>query len=144
MKLNYNAIRTITTADLFDACDPPLIFEVKTKPGRTWARLDRKFDETGNKDIEIAKQLIAEAFLTVSDGENTYDLRTIEQIENFGLAIDELSPDSGGGDEFLCAIAWGYSVNHYDFLAKNLASSRKLLTQLNGSGQKVREPAKVS
>lgn len=133
MKLNYNATRIITTADLFDACDPPLIFEVRSKPGKEWARLDREFDETGNDDIEIAKQLISKSFISVSDSDNAYPIKTISQVEDFRLAIEELNP--GGGHEFICAIAWGFSVNHYDFLVKNLGNSRRPLKQSNTNGQ---------
>lgn len=142
MIINYNYKRTITTADFFDACDPPLVFEVKSKPGREWARLDRKFDETDNEDVEIAKRLITEAFLTVSDGENTYDLRTISQVEDLRDAIEELNP--GGGDEFLNAIAWGFSVNHYDFIVKNLGNSRRPLEQSETNGPKEKKGLKVS
>ena len=147
MKLNYNYKRTITTADLFDACDPPLVFEVKSKPGKKWAKLDREFDESGNKDVGIAKQLIAKAFLTVSDSENTYPIKTISQIESFQAAIQQAmpadDPDPETSEDFLCAIAWGFSVNHYDFLVKNLGNSRRPLKQSNINGQN-RSKVKVS
>lgn len=119
MKLKYNPTRTITTADLYNACDPPLIFKVKARPGREWAKLDKDFE--GTKDeIKVAKKLVSMTFLSVSDGENTYPLKTISQVEDLQKAIEGLNP--GGGEEFISAIAWGFSNNHYNYLANHLGN----------------------
>lgn len=119
MKLKYNPTRTITTADLYNACDPPLVFKVKVRPGRTWAKLDRDFEGAAT-EVETAKKLVSMVFLSVSDGENTYPLKTISQVEDLQQAIEELNP--GGGDEFISAIAWGFSNNHYNYLAAHLGN----------------------
>ena len=131
MKLNYNRKRTITTADLFDACDPPLVFEVRTRPPVGWAKLNNEFLMDDFNDPELAKTLIALAFLTVSDDETTYPITTVDQVNELREAIEEGNP--GDGDDFLCTIAWGFSTNHFNFLEKNLGNSREPLPQLNGS-----------
>jgi hypothetical protein len=133
MKLNYSHKRTITTADLFDACDPPLMFEVRTRPPKGWAQIDLDFDTSGHENVELAKKMIAGAFLTVSDGENVYPINTVKQVEALREAIE--SENIGYGDEFLCTIAWGFSRNHYNYLGEHLGNSQKPLAQLNGSGQ---------
>lgn len=139
MKLNYTSKRTITTADLFDACDPPLIFEVRTRPPKGWAQVDLDFSESDHTDVELAKRLIAGVFLTVSDGgEHIYNLITIEQVEDLQQAIEQGNP--GYGEDFLITIAWGFSSNYYNFIGNHLGNSLKPLTQLNGSGQGEREP----
>ncbi len=140
MKLNYSSKRTITTADLFDACNPPLIFEVRTRPPRGWAKLQLEFDDSNHEDAKLAKQLISMAFLTVSDGENTYPIETVSQVEDLAQAIENENP--GYGDEFLRTIAWGFSTNHYNYLGDHLGNSLEPLPQLNGSGQE--EKVKVS
>ena len=132
MKLNYSNKRTITTSDLFDACDPPLTFEVRTRPPKEWANVQREFGESGNQDVELAKRVIAFAFLTVSDGSNTYDIRTVEQVEQLAEAIDQENP--GYGDEFLTTIAWGFINNHFTYLERNLGNSPRPLSQSNGNG----------
>lgn len=133
MKLKYSPKRTITTAELFDACDPPLTFEVKTKPGHEWAKLDREFDKNGAKDASVAKELISMAFLTVSDGGEIYSIETIDQVEMMGQAIEDNNP--GEGNNFLCAMAWSFGRNYYTQLEEILGNSQKPLAQLNGSGQ---------
>jgi hypothetical protein len=135
MKLNYTNKRIVTTADLFDACDPPLIFEVRTRPPREWARLNNEFEDDGCQDADLARILISMAFLTVSDGENVYPISTTEQVEDLRLAIE--SENLGYGNDFLCTIAWGFSTNHYTYLGNHLGNSLKPLAQLNGSGQEI-------
>ncbi len=135
MKLNYKATRTITTADLFDACNPPLVFEVKSRPGKEWSELDNKFDETNNTDIEIARELISLAFLTVSDNENTYPISKVSQVKELQENIEELSP--GDGEFFILNIARTFSINQYNLLVANLGNSLRPLSQSNGNGPKV-------
>ena len=135
MKLNYSSKRTITTADLFDACNPPLIFEVRTRPPREWARLNNEFETDDCNDAELAKTLIAMAFLTVSDGENVYPISTPEEVDELRQNIEDDNP--GHGNDFLTTIAWGFSTNHYNFLGKNLGNLLKPLLPLNdNSGEK--------
>lgn len=142
MKLNYSSSRTITTADMFDACDPPLIFEVRTRVPRGWASIDLDFSEDGHKNTEMAKRMIAGAFLTVSDGEGTYQIQTIEQVEELRQAIEIDNP--GDGDSFLCSIAWGFSSNYYKFIGDHLGNSLRPSPQLNGNGQEEIKVAEVS
>jgi hypothetical protein len=141
MKLNYTNKRTITTADLFDACDPPLIFEVRTRPPKGWALIDLEFSKGGHEDVELAKQMIAGIFLTVSDGGEVYPLKTIKQVEALQQAIEDENP--GYGEQFLITIAWGFSRNYYQYIGDHLGNSLEPLPQLNGSGQS-KEAAKVS
>lgn len=135
LKINYSSKRTITTADIFDACNPPLTFEVRTRPPREWARLNNDFEVDGCNDAELAKTLIAMAFLTVSDGENTYPISTPEEVDDLRQAIEEDNP--GYGNDFLTTVAWGFSTNHYSYLGKHLGNSLKPLQQLaDSSGEK--------
>lgn len=132
MKLNYNATRTITTADLWDACSPPLIFEVKARPGIKWSELDNKFDETDHTDVKIAQELISLAFLTVSDGENTYPISKVSQVKELQESIEELSP--GHGKTFILNIARSFSTSQYNYLVANLGNSLKPLAQSRPNG----------
>lgn len=157
MKLNYSHKRTITTADLFDACDPPLSFEVRTRPPKEWANIVSEFSEGGRKDAELAKKVIAGIFLTVAstiylpdengelelypDKENTYPIQTVEQVTELVQAIENENP--GYGDEFLRTIAWGIEHNHFTYLSDHLGNSLKPLAQLNGNGLKINQ-VKVS
>lgn len=141
MKLNYNAKRIITTADLFDACNPPLVFEVKSRPGKEWSVLDDKFDDTNHTNIEIARELISLAFLTVSDDENTYPISKVSQVKELQSSIEQLIP--GNGEFFILNIARAFSVNQYNMLVANLGNSLKPLLQSNGNGPKI-EKVKVS
>lgn len=136
-KLNYKATRTITTADLYDACDPPLIFEVLTRPPQPWAVLYNTFEQDGMRDIETAKELIKMVFLTVSDGENIYPLNTVESINGLQGAIEEDNPNYGA--DFICNIAWAFGRHYYSFLSEHLGNSLEPLPPLNGSsGEKSR------
>ena len=141
MKLNYNPKRTITTADLYDAADPPLIFEVLTRPPRLWATLYNEFEQAGSIDLETAKELISLTFLTISDGDEVYPLDTIEAVTALQAAIEESNP--GCGVEFCCNIAWSFGRHYYSFLSDHLGNSPEPLRQLNGSGQE-KSPALVS
>ena len=157
MKLNYTSKRTITTADLFDACDPPLIFEVRTRPPKGWAQIDLDFSETDHTDVELAKRMIAGVFLTVSEiqtveedkkeeDENpdyrevypiqtgeVYPIQTVEQVEALQQAIESENP--GYGEDFLLTIAWGFSRNYYSYIGKHLGNSLKPLLQSDDNGQ---------
>ena len=141
MKLNYQFKRKITSADLFDACQPPLVFEVRTRPSRKWAKLNNDFETGGSTDVDTAKELIAMSFLTVSDGGQAYPLTTVENVDALRKAIENENP--GYGDEFLCHVAWGFQANHYTYLTEHLGNSLKPLSQSNGTGLK-RDPAVVS
>lgn len=142
MTLNYNPKRTITTADLYDAADPPLIFEVLARPPRPWAILYNKFEQDGAQNLDWARELISLAFLTVSDGgDDVYPLNTIEAVDDLRAAIEENNP--GCGDEFCCNIAWSFGRHYYSFLSDHLGNSPEPLQQLNGSGQE-KSPALVS
>ena len=141
MKLKYSQKRMITTADLYDATDPPLIFEVLARPPRAWAVLYSTFEKDGAINVEMARELISLAFLTVSDGENTYQLNTAEAVNDLEAAIEENNP--GCGKEFSCNIAWSFGRHYYNFLWDHLGNSLEPLPQSNGSsGEK--SPVKVS
>ncbi len=131
MKLNYNPRRTITTADLYDATDPPLIFEVLTRPPQSWATLYNAFEKGGMRDLDEAKELISLVFLTVSDGGEVYPLNTIEAVAELQAAIEEIN--SGCGAQFCCDIAWSFGRNYYSFLGQHLGNSPEPLPQSNGS-----------
>jgi len=105
---------------------------VKSRPGIKWSELDNKFDESKHADIKIARQLIALAFLTVSDSENTYPISSMSQVKDLQTNIEELSP--GNGEFFILNIARAFSVNQYNYLVANLGNSLKPLMQLKVNG----------
>jgi hypothetical protein len=141
MKLNYTPKRTITTADLYDATDPLLIFEVLTRPPRPWMILYNEFERDGSRNLDWARELISLTFLTVSDGGEVYPLNTIGAVTDLQAAIEENNP--GCGVEFCCNIAWSFGRYYYSFLSDHLGNSLEPLQQLNGSGQE-KNPALVS
>ncbi len=141
MKLNYSYKKTITTADLYDATDPPLAFEVLVRPPRDWSILYTEFEDSGGDDIEIAKELFNMTFLTVSDGDNTYPLDTVADVESLQAAIEATNP--GYGAEFICNMVWAFGRKYFLFLRDNLGNSIEPLPQSNGSGGE-KSPALVS
>ena len=142
MKLNYNPKRIITPADLYDATDPPLIFEILARPPRSWAILYNKFEKDGSRNLDWAKELISLAFLTVSDGvDEVYPLDTWEAVTDMQAAIEENNP--GCGVEFCCNIAWAFGRHYFNFLSDHLGNSLEPLPQSNGSSGEKR-PALVS
>lgn len=131
MKLKYSATRTITTADLYDATDPPLIFEVRVRAPAAWAKQHAAFEDDGSKDPVKARELIALVFLTVSDGAGAYEIDTVEKVEAMQAAIEEANP--GEGETFICNTAWAFGVEYYSFLGSRLGKSLVPLPRLNGS-----------
>lgn len=131
MKLNYNPKRTITTADLYDATDPPLIFEVLTRPPRPWAILYGEFEKDGMRDLDAAKELISLVFVTVSDGGEVYPLNTVKAVTGLQEAIEKVNP--GYGTQFCLDIAWAFGRHYYSFLGEHLGNSLEPLPQSNGS-----------
>ncbi len=131
MNLNYSYKKTITTADLYDATDPPLSFEVLVRPPRNWSILYTDFEDTGADDIEMAKELFNMTFLSVSDGENAYPLDTIKDIEGLQEAIEATNP--GYGAEFICNMVWAFGRKYFLFLRDHLGNLREPLPQSNGS-----------
>lgn len=131
MKLSYNYKKVITTADLYDATDPPLIFEVLVRPPRDWSISYSDFEDTGADDIEAAKELFNMTFLTVSDGENTYPLDTIKDVEDLQAAIEATNP--GYGAEFICNMVWAFGRKYFLYLRDHLGNSLEPLPQSNGS-----------
>lgn len=141
MKLNYSYKKTITTADLYDATDPPLSFEVLVRPPRDWSIRYADFEDTGADNIEIAKELFNMTFLTVSDGDNTYSLDTVADVEELQAAIEATNP--GYGAEFICNLVWAFGRKYFLFLRDNLGNSIEPSLQSNGNGGE-KTPALVS
>lgn len=132
MSLNYSYKKTITTADLYDTTDPPLIFEVLVRPPRNWSIQYTEFEDTGCQNVEMAKELFNMTFLTVSDGENTYPLDTVKDVEELQAAIEAANP--GYGAEFICNVVWAFGRKYFLFLRDHLGNSLEPLPQSNGSG----------
>ena len=141
MKLNYKHTRILTTADFFNMCNPPLIFEVRVRPGSEWSVLFSEFERDGADNPEMARALIALAFLTVSDGGEVYPLDHVDKAQALQDAIENENP--GSGDEFICSIAWGFGRNYYRYLSDHLGNSLRPLEQSNGKAGDP-TPVKVS
>lgn len=121
MKFTYHTTRQITTADLYDATDPPLIFQVKTRLSRDWLLAWDAFGEAEAGDVSAAADLVAEAFISVTqDGEEIYPLDSKADALALRDAIEEAQP--GAGDAFLRHLALAFGTNHYRYLDKRLGN----------------------
>jgi hypothetical protein len=141
MKIIYNPTRTITTGDLFIACDPPMSFEVKSRLSADWATKHLAWEADGSEDITIALDLVSTGFLAVSQNGERYDLNSIEAAEALREAIE--GGNEGEGDTFICDIVSSLAHNHYSFLARNSANSARL-SELSNGKNKQKQKAKDS
>ena len=141
MKIIYNPSRKITTGDLFIACDPPMLFEVKSRLSSDWATKHLAWEAGGSEDITIALELVSTGFLAVAQNGERYDLDSIEAATALREAIE--GGNEGEGDTFICDIVSSFAHNHYSFLARNSADSVRLLEQSNGMS-KEKTKAKAS
>ena len=130
MQLQYNNTRWISTADLHIACDPPILFEVRTRLSPEWAQLHLDWEEAGGEDADVACEIVGRAFVHVAQGNEKYPLHNKEGAKVLRDAIEKGSP--GEGDDFICHLALRFAQNHYRFLALNSAASGRLLPPLNG------------
>lgn len=133
MKIIYNPSRTITTGDLFIACDPPMSFEVKSRLTSDWATKHLAWEAAGSEDITIALELVSTGFLAVAQNGERYDLNSIEAAKALREAIE--GQNEGEGNTFICDIVSSFAHNHYSFLARNSADSARLLEQSNGMSE---------
>jgi len=141
MKLKYTATRHITTADLLIPADPPIEFEVKSRPSREWAVLFREFEHGNGKDVNQAMKLISLSFITVAQDDEIYPLGSIAAVGDLRDAIEVDNP--GHGDDFICNVAWGFGNHFYTWAENTLGNLRERSQPLNGSGRQ-RSKAKVS
>lgn len=141
MKIEYSPTRTITTIDLFMACDPPIEFESRVRLTPEWARQHRLWEEAGSKDVEMALELVGQAFVSVSQGGESYPLETKEAVQELRDAID--AQNEGAGNEFICDILDSFAFSHYNYLASRSMAYAALSGQSNGSGEK-KNPVAVS
>ena len=138
MQIKYNPIRTITTADLFIACDPPITFDVKARLSPAWAIKSREWEESDSPDIDTAIELMSESFVSVAQDNETFPLTSIKAVQSLRDSIEQ--DNEGYGDEFIIHLVEMFSNNHFRFLALASAKSAKLLRPSNGM---VKEKSKV-
>ena len=129
MKIIYNPTRVISTADLFDTCDPPIEFAVRTKIGAEWNDRQIRWDEAGAQDVDEAMALVADVFVTVAQGDDQWPLKGIDGVKELRDAVEEANP--GAGDEFICGLVSGFSLNHWGWLRRNRGKSLILLEPSN-------------
>lgn len=134
MQIKYSPTREISTSDLFIATDPPIIFEVKARLSPEWARLLQSWEQDGSNDIEIATELMGQAFVSVSQNNEKWPLNSKEYAQELLAAIEESNPDAGG--EFVCEVVSAFAFNHYNFLAKNSMASGALSRRSGGNKSK--------
>lgn len=130
MKLKYNPTRWLSTADLSIACDPPILFEAKTRLTPEWAQVEGEWEDNGADNVKMALQLITEAFINVAQDDKKYPIKDKEDARALWDAIEESSP--GEGDTFICHLLMAFAVNHYLFLAKNSVTYGRLSPPSNG------------
>lgn len=139
MKIKYNPVRIISTADLFIACDPPIQFEVKVRLTPSWAIKSRDWDDSPDSDIEIAMELMADAFVSVSQDGDIYPLNTVEAVKGLRDSIESDNPEYG--NDFIKIIVEMFSSNHFRFLA--LASQKSGLQSRPSNGTQSKEKQAV-
>ena len=134
MKIKYSPTRTVTTADLFIAADPPIVFEVKARLSPGWAQLLRVWEDNGSDDEGMACELMGQAFMSVSQDDERYPLNSKEAAEQLSQAIEV--ENEGAGGPFICEVVQAFAFNHFNFLARSSAGLDKLSGQSNGTGKK--------
>lgn len=125
IKLGNVTTRKVTSGDLKIACNPPLVFEIKTVFPRPVLREAAKWQTDGSSDAGIAATLASRLFVSVSQNGDRYPLGSQEAIEQLRLAIEDQVP--GSGDDFICSLLEGFINDHYDFFTKELTGSETLL-----------------
>ncbi len=123
MNIVFNPTRTITTADLFIACDPPMTFEVKAQLSTDWVRSHIAWEESGTEDMKTAIDLVSSSFLSVAQDGNKYPLDTIDAVQDLINAIED--NNKGQGNLFVCDILTKFTHNHYSFLTRSSANSAR-------------------
>lgn len=138
LNLNYNPTYEFSTADIFDATDPPLFFEAVSRHSASWSRLVRQwraYDEDGNSKIPIseanpdmAEEIIGMVIVSVrqEDGPR-YPLNGREGAASLRAAIEEENP--GKGASFMCQLAQGHYNHHFLRVDKLMGNSETPSTQ---------------
>jgi len=135
MILNYKT-RDVSTKDIYNAFDPPLIFKVKTRGPNGWPSLVRVFEEGDLKDITLAVQIIQALCVEVSDGYEHHPLTTPEKTEDFYQMLKVSEPELAA--EILCNLAYNLALDYLEEkkIALNaLDAQREPFT--NGSKEKI-------
>lgn len=120
IKLNYNATYTFTSAEIYDATQPILIFTAITRPTTQWANLYRTWIKAGAEDASQAIEIVGRVIVGVEQDGQYFAIEGREGAEALHAAIEEASP--GYGDAFIINLAIGHYNLHFnrlDALLKN-------------------------
>ncbi len=122
MNLKYSVTYEFSSADIFDATDPPLFFEAVSRPDSSWARLVQQWQKNGAGDPEMAEEIIGRVIVGVrQEGEQSFPLDGRKGAASLRAAIEANNP--GAGDQFLCHLALGHYNHHFTRLADILGNS---------------------
>lgn len=136
LKLKINTTRQITSNDLRIACDPPLLFEVRSFIAPDLVDKIADWERAGSKDANIGAALVAQVFVSVTQDGETYPLTSLSDVGALQETIEAASPGQAGG--FICAMLEGFTANHYRFFRggpTGLTASPPV--SVNGSAQPV-------
>lgn len=111
MELIFNPTRTVNSGELGLTCDP-IEFAVKTSLPRPVRRQMLKFEEQEDIDVGLACEIAGQVIVSYAQNgqSHPFDRETAEATRT---AINKQLP--GAGDDFICALAGGLVINHYNF-----------------------------
>jgi hypothetical protein len=121
LKLSYNHTYEFTTADYFNASDPPLTFEASARATPEWARLVRNWLENSPDDVGPALEIVGRAIISVSQNGTKYPINGREGAKALRDAIEQGNP--GQGDDFIIDLAQGHYNYHFRRLADLVGNS---------------------
>ena len=135
MKLNYR-FREVSTQQIYDAFDPPLIFKIKQRAPNGTLNLAESLEENNVKDVPLAIKILQALCVSVSDGAEVQPLTTVESAESFYQMLQEIVPEMA--DELLCHLAYNLALDY-------IREKKIALTQrgepsglsVNGNGEKI-------
>ena len=115
MELIFNPTRKVNSMELGLTCDP-IEFEVKTGLPLPLRRKMLAFDQADDVDAGLAIEIVGQVVVSYSQNgkAHPFDQQTAEATR---AAINKQL--AGAGDDFICALAGGLVVNHYNFFRES-------------------------
>ncbi len=125
LKLNYKS-REVSTEDIIDVFDPPLIFSVKTRATSGWFD-DISGIEADTRDIDLALRIITGICFSVSDGNISTPLVTTDDARSFYASLHDQSPEMAS--EIICDISYELAGEFVRYHHKRLVALKKTSNQ---------------
>jgi hypothetical protein len=135
MILNYKT-REVSTKEIYNAFDPPLVFVVKSRAPNGWPAMAEALEKSKLKDVSLAIQILQVLCISISDSTEVHSLTTLEKVEDFCQMLKSVEPDLA--DEIICNLAYNLALDYLK--EKKIALSvleRQQELSTNGKGEKV-------